>query len=89
MKILSQLLSLSYEIVDNNMGFKNYVATMKVLPLQMDDGDDTKRVGCMTEWECACDPVEGWTLQNLKSYIRNFLNCMAKNIELAYSPLST
>lgn len=78
---------LSYEIVDNNMGFKNYVAIMKVLPLKITDDDDDERVGCMIEWECVCDPVEGWSLQNLHSYIGNFLRCMANKIELAYSPL--
>jgi hypothetical protein len=78
---------LSYEIVDNNMGFKNYKAIMKVLPLQINGGVDSKRVGCMLEWECACDPVEGWSLENLHAYIRNFLKCMANKIELVYSPI--
>ncbi|CAI8599872.1 unnamed protein product [Vicia faba] len=77
---------LSYEIVDNNMGFKNYVAIMKVLPLQTNGGDDAnKSVGCMIEWECVCDPIEGWSLQDLHSYIGHFLKCMANKIELAYS----
>ncbi|XP_058780699.1 lachrymatory-factor synthase-like [Vicia villosa] len=75
---------LSYEIVGNNMGFKNYVAIMKVLPLKISDDEG---VGCMIEWECVCDPVEGWSLQDLHSYIGNFLNFMANKIELSYSPL--
>ncbi|KAG5048591.1 hypothetical protein JHK85_009694 [Glycine max] len=42
---------LSYEIVDNNVGFKSNVATLKVLPM---NGD-----GSMIEWGFICDPVEG------------------------------
>jgi len=77
---------LSYEIVENSMGFKNYVAIMKVLPLPIGDvDDDAKRVGCMIEWEGVCDPVEGWTLQDLNSFIGNVLKGMANKIELAYS----
>ncbi|XP_004501142.1 lachrymatory-factor synthase-like [Cicer arietinum] len=76
---------LSYEIVDNNMGFKNYVAIMKVLPLQINGGDDGKSEGCMIEWSCVCDPIEGWSLQDLNNYIGSFLKSLGNKIQLAYS----
>ena len=68
---------LSYEIVENNMGFKSYVATLKVLPM---NGD-----GCKIDWGFVCDPVEGWSFQDLKLYLESSLQSMAKKIEFAYS----
>ncbi|CAJ2628048.1 unnamed protein product [Trifolium pratense] len=68
---------LSYEIVDNNMGFKSYVATLKVGPID----DDEEGAGCVIEWGFVCDPFEGWTLQDFNSYIEYCLQFMAKKIE--------
>ncbi|XP_061373302.1 lachrymatory-factor synthase-like [Gastrolobium bilobum] len=51
--------SLKYEIVESNIGFKSYEATMRVL--NDDDGSD----GCMLEWSFVVDPVEGWVLEDL------------------------
>ncbi|PNX65999.1 lachrymatory-factor synthase [Trifolium pratense] len=75
---------LSYEIVDNNMGFKSYVATLKVVPIN----DDDEGAGCVVEWGFVCDPVEGWTLQDFKSYIEYCLQFMAKKIEVESSSSS-
>ncbi|KAG5031133.1 hypothetical protein AAZX31_06G083300 [Glycine max] len=72
---------LSYEIVENNMGFKSYVATLKVLPM---NGD-----GCKIDWGFVCDPVEGWSFQDLKLYLESSLQSMAKKIQLACSSTST
>ncbi|KAF8400888.1 hypothetical protein HHK36_014191 [Tetracentron sinense] len=47
----------SYEVIDNNMGFNSYVATIKVM--EAADGDDHKPAGCMIEWSFLADPVEG------------------------------
>ncbi|XP_004501141.1 lachrymatory-factor synthase-like [Cicer arietinum] len=69
---------LSYEIVDNNMGFKSYVATIKVLPIN----DDVKGSGCKIEWGFVCDPVEGWRFQDLNSYVEFSLQFMANKIEV-------
>ncbi|TKY74535.1 Lachrymatory-factor synthase [Spatholobus suberectus] len=68
---------LSYEILENNVGFKSYVATLKVLPI---NGS-----GCKIEWGFVSDPVEGWSYQDLKSYVESSLQSMAKKIELACS----
>lgn len=72
---------LSYDIVDSNMGFKSYVATMKVVPL--DDG--VNKHGCKIEWGFVSDPVQGWRFQDFNSYIESSLETMAKKIELACS----
>lgn len=67
---------LSYEILDNNVGFRSYVATIKVLPMDNDDK-------CMIEWSFVSDPIEGWGLEHLISYIDNSLQGMAKKMEEA------
>ncbi|KAL9313466.1 hypothetical protein ACSQ67_018918 [Phaseolus vulgaris] len=67
---------LTYEVVENNMGFKFYLATFKVLSMKEDE--------CKIEWEFVCDPVQGWSLQGLESYVVSSLQVMKKNIELAY-----
>lgn len=68
---------MSYEIVDNNMGFKSYVATVKVLSFPNNICGDGKSLGCMIEWECVCDPVEGWTLQDLNYFVGSIFWSMA------------
>ncbi|CAJ1973916.1 unnamed protein product [Sphenostylis stenocarpa] len=68
---------LTYEVVENNMGFKSYVATLKVLPIEGD--------GCKIEWEFVCDPVEGWSLPGLEVYVGSALRYMKKKIELAFN----
>ncbi|OIV96160.1 hypothetical protein TanjilG_13092 [Lupinus angustifolius] len=72
---------LSYEIGENNMGFKSYVATMKVVAFN----EDAEVGGCKIEWGFVSDPVEGWILQDLNSFIHSNLQVMAKNIEAACS----
>lgn len=74
---------LSYEIVDNNMGFKSYVGTLKVLY------GDAAKPGCKVEWGFVSDPVEGWTIQALNSYVESSLQFMAKKIQLACSGADT
>ncbi|XP_056162364.1 lachrymatory-factor synthase-like [Syzygium oleosum] len=75
----------SYEVLDNNDGFKNYVATIRVMPMKDGDG---KMGGCMIESSFVSDPVEGWGLQELCSYIDFFLQSMAKKIESAIQEAS-
>ncbi|CAL0300893.1 unnamed protein product [Lupinus luteus] len=72
---------LSYEVGENNMGFKSYVATMKVLAIN----EDAKEGGCKIEWGFVSDPIEGWRLQDLKSFIDSNLQAMAKKIVAACS----
>ncbi|XP_030543143.1 lachrymatory-factor synthase-like [Rhodamnia argentea] len=70
----------SYEVLDNNMGLKSYVSTVRVMPMNAGDG---KNGGCMIEWSFASDPVEGWGLQDLSSYIDFCLQSMATKIKSA------
>lgn len=68
---------LTYETLDNNVGFKSYVATIKVLPM----GSDVDAQGCKIEWSFVSDPVEGWTFEGLISYIESSLNFMANKMQ--------
>ncbi|XP_011019591.1 PREDICTED: lachrymatory-factor synthase [Populus euphratica] len=69
---------LSYEVLENNSGFKSYVATMKVLEI---NGSDAGENGCKIEWSFIADPVEGWTLEDFSSFINFCLQSMGKNME--------
>ncbi|KAJ6372980.1 hypothetical protein OIU76_027334 [Salix suchowensis] len=69
---------LSYEIMENNIGFKSYVATVEVLP---NNGDG--RDGCKIEWSFVSDQIEGWRFEDLNSYISNCLHFMSQNMEQA------
>ncbi|XP_030452764.1 lachrymatory-factor synthase-like [Syzygium oleosum] len=75
----------SYEVLDNNIGLKSYVATIRVMP--MNDQDD-KMVGCMIEWSFVADPVEGWGGQDMMSFFDFCLQSMAKKIESAIQETS-
>ncbi|PNX89655.1 hypothetical protein L195_g045777 [Trifolium pratense] len=66
-------LSLKYEIVDCNIGFKSYESMMRVIS---DDGD-----GCMIEWFFGVDPVEGLEFEDLVSKYRIALQLMAHKME--------
>ncbi|RVW17232.1 hypothetical protein VitviT2T_004616 [Vitis vinifera] len=65
----------SYEVLDNNIGFNSYVATIKVLPV---DGG-----GCRIEWSFASGPIEGWRSDDLGSFVDSCLQFMAKKMEAA------
>ncbi|XP_017982572.1 PREDICTED: lachrymatory-factor synthase [Theobroma cacao] len=70
--------SLSYEIVDSNIGFNSYVATVKIVPGA--DGDDHQN-GCVIEWSFTVDPVEGWELEDMKQKFKVGLQGQAKRME--------
>lgn len=69
-------LSFSYSIIDGNVGFNSYVATVKVVP--------TEEFGCSIEWMYEVDPVEGWTLGDLDSFIGSGLQVMTKRMEESF-----
>ncbi|XP_041019271.1 lachrymatory-factor synthase-like [Juglans microcarpa x Juglans regia] len=73
---------LSYEVIDNNIGLKSYVATMRVLPIHDDEGER----GCKIEWSFLCDPVQGQGFEEFSSYIQSSLQFMVKKIEDALQP---
>lgn len=64
----------SYAITDGNVGFHSYVSTVKVLP---------KEGGCEIEWFYEVEPVKGWKLEYLDSFIGEGLQVMAQRIEEA------
>ncbi|KAJ8423467.1 hypothetical protein Cgig2_013510 [Carnegiea gigantea] len=69
----------SYEIVDNNAGFKSYVSTVRLDPI---DGDDGGR-GCRIVWSFVADPVEGLTLQRLLGFFDTTAKAMARRMQEA------
>ncbi|KAK1370247.1 Lachrymatory-factor synthase [Heracleum sosnowskyi] len=71
--------TLSYEIIENNMGMKMYKATIKVVP--MEGGDDES--GCEIKWSFVAEPVESSKLEELVSYLESSLNGMAQKMENA------
>ncbi|EOY29780.1 hypothetical protein QUC31_020591 [Theobroma cacao] len=68
---------LSYEVLEGSFGFKNYVATVKVLPME----GDGKPAGCKIEWSFIADPFEGWRLEDFGSYLDNCLQFVANKLE--------
>ncbi|KAJ9183516.1 hypothetical protein P3X46_007359 [Hevea brasiliensis] len=74
---------LSYEVIENNMGFNPYTATFKVLPVNGDGAGDQK--GCKIEWSFVCDPMEGWKLEDINSSRNSILQFVANKMEQALS----
>ena len=65
----------SYDVIDSNMGFQSYVATMQVVPIN-DNGGST------IEWSFVCDPTEGKGMEDVQSFGESSLQSIAKKIEL-------
>ncbi|XP_076920553.1 lachrymatory-factor synthase-like [Bidens hawaiensis] len=63
--------SLSYEITENNLGFRCYVANIKVIDI---DG------GCKIEWSFISDPVDGMRLEDLRGYIESIVKTVAEGM---------
>lgn len=70
---------LSYEITDNNIGFKSYVGTWELFPINGEN--DGAKAGCKFQWTFDSDPVEGWTFEELQSFVQNCLKFMANKME--------
>ncbi|KAL3500610.1 hypothetical protein ACH5RR_039703 [Cinchona calisaya] len=70
---------LSYEVLENNMGFKSYIATIKLATISSDADEN----GCQIEWSFLADPVEGLSCEVLLSYLKLALKGMVKNVERA------
>ncbi|KAF7112504.1 hypothetical protein RHSIM_RhsimUnG0223000 [Rhododendron simsii] len=73
---------MTYVVLDNNMGFKSYESTIKLLPI---DGDDEP--GCRIEWSFVTDPVEGNTQEDLVNYLDSSVRTMAMNMGNALKSL--
>ncbi|XP_062099094.1 lachrymatory-factor synthase-like [Humulus lupulus] len=67
---------LTYEVLDNNVGFKKWVATFDVVPL--DDGG-----ACEIQWSFVGEPSEGWSYESLVKFYDSSLQSISKNIEQA------
>ncbi|PIN24703.1 hypothetical protein CDL12_00138 [Handroanthus impetiginosus] len=66
-------MTLTYEIVDCNIGFKSYISTINVVR-----GDG----GCAAvEWCISLDPVAGWKLEDLVGKYEIGLQLMVKKME--------
>ncbi|XP_059461911.1 lachrymatory-factor synthase-like [Corylus avellana] len=74
---------LSYEVIENNTGIKSYVATMIVLPIKDEGGR-----GCKIEWSFVSDPIEGWRIEDLVSYLESNLRAMAQKMLYHYALIS-
>lgn len=72
---------LSYEIIDNNMGMKMYKATISVVPLSMEGGDDES--GCEIKWSFVAEPLESSKFEDFQSYIKSSVHGMAQTMEKA------
>ncbi|KAL9230347.1 hypothetical protein vseg_005710 [Gypsophila vaccaria] len=69
----------SYEVVDSNVGFKGYVATIRLEELH----DDHYRGGrgCRIVWSFVTDPVDGFTLEGFLGFIESIAKVMANRME--------
>nr|CAB3463554.1 unnamed protein product [Digitaria exilis] len=66
---------LAYAVVASSMGFGRYVATMTVV------ADEDEEKGCRLVWAFECDPVQGWSLDGLRSYLDAGVKGVAARIE--------
>lgn len=84
--------SLSYEIIDSNIGFHSYVSTIKIIKNPIPEGDSTTIVepggddgngerGCVIEWSFSVDAVGGWRLEDLVRKYEVGLHRMAQKME--------
>ncbi|OWM86596.1 lachrymatory-factor synthase [Punica granatum] len=78
----AQEMCYSYEVTDNNIGFRSYVATIRVSPL-------TEGAGCKVEWSFTVEPVEEWKLEDMRAFIESGLHGMARNLETALKSQET
>ncbi|XP_016476304.1 lachrymatory-factor synthase [Nicotiana tabacum] len=68
--------TLSYEIVDCNIGFKSYFSTVRIFPDEIDG-----QKGCKIEWFITVDQVERMRLEDLVKKYEVGLQRMAKKME--------
>ncbi|XP_068638581.1 lachrymatory-factor synthase-like [Aristolochia californica] len=64
--------SLSYQVLDNNIGFNYYVGTITVSP----DGDDA----CTIDWSFEAEPMLAWTHEQIVEYVGLEVETMAKRM---------
>ncbi|GFP82889.1 lachrymatory-factor synthase [Phtheirospermum japonicum] len=72
-------MTLTYEMVDCNIGFKSYVSTVKVVP----GYEGGRGGGTSVEWCISLDPVVGLRLEDLVGKYEVGLKLMVKKMEAA------
>ncbi|CAN6336001.1 unnamed protein product [Urochloa humidicola] len=72
---------LAYAVVGSSMGFGRYVATMAVAADE--EADESPAAGCRLVWAFECEPVEGWSLEGLLSYLDGGVRAIAARIQEA------
>uniref|UniRef100_A0A7N0V869 Lachrymatory factor synthase n=1 Tax=Kalanchoe fedtschenkoi TaxID=63787 RepID=A0A7N0V869_KALFE len=64
-----------YEVVENNVGLRGYVATVRVR--EVGGG------GCEVEWSFEAEAAEGWGEEGLREYVKSSLEAVVKKMEEA------
>ncbi|OVA20240.1 Polyketide cyclase/dehydrase [Macleaya cordata] len=70
---------ISYEVIEGNIGFENYIATIKLVSVEDQDGQS----GSEIEWSFVVDPIKGWRFEDLVSYVDSSVHAIAKRMEEA------
>ncbi|XP_071719482.1 lachrymatory-factor synthase-like [Rutidosis leptorrhynchoides] len=66
-------MSMTYEMVDCNIGYKSYVSTIKIVSDEIE--------GCVVNWSFSVDPIEGLRFDYLVRKYQDGLDQTAKNME--------
>ncbi|KAL8522115.1 hypothetical protein ACS0TY_012314 [Phlomoides rotata] len=67
-------MSLTYEMVDSNIGFNCYVSTVEVVPA-------AEGAAAAVEWWISLDPVAGWKLEDLVEMYQVGMQLMVGKME--------
>ncbi|PON47419.1 Polyketide cyclase/dehydrase [Trema orientale] len=71
---------LTYELLENNIGHKSYVSTVKIFPADKAHDQDHPR-GCVIEWSFSVDPIEGFTLDGMVAKYNEWIRQIAGKME--------
>ena len=69
--------TLTYQLLENNLGFESYVAKFKIIPASGEDGPR----GCTVEWSFTVEPIERWTLDALLGQYDQWLHLTLNKME--------
>ncbi|WCJ29499.1 Polyketide cyclase/dehydrase and lipid transport superfamily protein [Euphorbia peplus] len=79
-KIDDKDMSLTYEMLDNNVGMKGYVCTYKVV--------EVDAANCKIEWSFQSDPIEGKTVEQFRTHRDNILRTFVQKIQSDFAVVS-
>ncbi|KAJ0964803.1 hypothetical protein J5N97_025941 [Dioscorea zingiberensis] len=69
--------SMTYEVIESNMGFNSFFSTIRVLQGGDGVGDGG---GCRMEWSFEADPLDGWTQPAFLSFLHSGVQDLPKRI---------